>query len=381
MTTFSLSRRVPLPGRAVFACCTAGRCALAGVASVMVLAAAVAPAQDSSTVSRSRLGVLPILGSAPETGFQYGATTFRVYRSGTDSSTRPSVDQLVVSYTAEQQLKASLQTERWLEGNTWRLRGRVEYEDYPLPFYGVGPSTPTDAEEWYAARGPALHLQAQRRVRPATYVMGGLRFAHNRISDLEPSGKLATQTVTGWEGGTVSQLQAGLLRDSRDHIFAPRSGTFAQAVVSLSSSALGADYQFTRTDIDIRQYAALGRLVLAGQVQYARGGGTVPFDQLPSIGADTALRGYPRGRFRDRHLLSGQVELRTPRWRRLGAVVFAGAGTVASQASDLTRNTWQPSVGGGMRFVLFPREGNAIRVDFAKGRGSSGLYIGLNEAF
>lgn len=337
--------------------------------------------QDSTPAPGARLGALPIIGSAPETGLQYGATVFRVYRAGTDASTRPSVDQLSASNTAEGQLKASIQTERWMSGNSWRLRARVEYQDYPLPFFGVGPNTSSDAEEWYRGTGGALHLQAHRRLRPATYVMGGYRLANTTIGDLSQTGSLVARTVTGSTGGAVSQLQGGLLRDSRDNIFSARSGTFAQAVVSVSTSALGADYDFTRADVDLRHYIPLGRYVVAGQFQYGRAGGTTPFDQLPAIGADSAIRGYTRGRYRDRHLMSGQVELRTPQWRRLGLVAFAGAGAVAPRAGDLARSVWQPSVGGGLRFLLFQRERTAIRVDYGRGRGSSGLYIGLNEAY
>lgn len=351
------------------------------VAVLLVATTTATEAQGSRSTERARLGALPIVGSAPETGFQYGVTLFRVYRAGADTSTRPSVDQFLVSNTAKNQLKASFQTERWMDANAWRLRGRVEYQDFPLPFFGIGPATPAGDEEWYGARGPAIHLQAHRRLRPATYIMGGYRLGHTRIGDVEPVGILARRTVTGSDGSTISQVQGGMIRDSRDNIFSPSRGTFAQAVISVSTSALGADHDFTRLDADARRYVRLGRVVLAGQVQYARGGGTMPFDQLPAIGADTALRGYTRGRFRDRNLLSAQVELRTPSWGRVGFTAFAGAGAVAARASELAQVQWQPSVGAGARFVLFQRERTSIRVDYARGRGSSGLYIGLNEAY
>ncbi|MEO7964552.1 MAG: BamA/TamA family outer membrane protein [Gemmatimonadaceae bacterium] len=351
------------------------------LASVAIATARPVQAQDSTQSNNSRLGVLPILGSAPETGLQYGLTVFRVYRPSADSVTRPSVDQLAASNTARGQRKASFQTERWTEGNHWRLRARLEYQDYPLPFFGIGSSTPSEAEERYRATGAAIHLQAHRRLRSATYLLTGYRFSHTTIGDLTPGSSLASGQVTGSAGGNLSQLQGGLVRDSRDNIFSPHSGVLAQVVVTTSQAALGSDFSFTRLDVDLREYSRLKGFVIASQLQFSSTNGATPFDQLPSIGADTAIRGYTRGRFRDQQLLSGQVELRTPTWRRLGVVAFTGVGVVTQDSTGLIDTLWHPSVGAGLRYILFRQERNAVRIDFAKGRRSSGLYIGLNEAF
>jgi hypothetical protein len=99
------------------------------------------------------------------------------------------------------------------------------------------------------------------------------------------------------------------------------------------------------------------------------------------IGADTSMRGYPRGRFRDRHAMTAQAELRSGYWRRVGAVAFAGAGTVAPTSGSLASGAWYPSVGAGLRYVLSPRDRTTVRTDFGIGRGSFGLTVGIGEAF
>ena len=75
---------------------------------VVSVAAGVAalPAQSTS------IRVLPVIGSAPETGFVGGATALRVSSSVSDTSTRPSTDQVYAAYTAKQQFRAFASTDR-----------------------------------------------------------------------------------------------------------------------------------------------------------------------------------------------------------------------------------------------------------------------------
>ena len=66
---------------------------------------------------------------------------------------------------------------------------------------------------------------------------------------------------------------------------------------------------------------------------------------------------------------------------RFGVAAFAGAGTVAPTMAKLSSGTVLPSFGGGARWLLLPKQGTTVRVDYGVGKGSSGLYIAFNEAF
>ena len=121
--------------------------------------------------------------------------------------------------------------------------------------------------------------------------------------------------------------------------------------------------------------------MVAAQLQYDAVSGRVPFDQLPMIGADTAMRGYPRGRYRDRQAVTAQVEIRSAHWRRSGVVLFAGAGSVGGRLPDLLQGPWRPTAGAGLRLLLIPADRAVARLDLAFGRGSFGVHIGLGEAF
>ncbi len=333
-------------------------------------------------VSRPSVSVLPVVGSAPETGFQYGVTAVRMYRLGPTTSTRVSQDQVYAIRTSKSQTKAFVQTDRWLRGDDWRVRVRAEYARFPLPFYGVGQETPDAAEEWYTSTGPVVLALVQRRVAHATFAGLAARVTHTAVSDVEPGRGLATGHILGLTGGTVSQVQGFMARDSRDHVVAAHVGSFLQLTSTLANGAWGSDFDFARYAIDGRKYWTLGGAhVLAAQFLLEATSGSAPFDQMVQIGSDTAMRGYTRGRYRDNDGIGAQVEYRSPFVKRLGVVGFAGVGGVAPTVGKLAEATVRPSYGAGLRILLFPAERATIRIDYARGTGSSGLYVALGEAF
>jgi outer membrane translocation and assembly module TamA len=95
------------------------------------------------------------------------------------------------------------------------------------------------------------------------------------------------------------------------------------------------------------------------------------------------LRGYYQGRFRDQVMVTLQAEYRLPVFWRIGLVGFAEAGQVAPRAGDLAVDAFKASLGGGLRFLLAPREGVNIRADYGWGFGvgAGGFYLAIGEAF
>lgn len=348
-------------------------------AFVTALVQAGSPPPDST--QQSRTTVLPVVSYSDVTGIQYGGTVFRGFRVGTAPGTRPSAVSLYAAATAKGHARGYAQLDRWAEGNSSRSRARVEYISYPLPFFGIGPSTADSAEEWYSSGVTTVQFFVDRAWRPSLFVHGGLRYVRSRMRELEAGGLLDQDPIPGANGSDVLVTSVGLVIDSRNDVGATRSGTYARVIPSLASRVLGADAAFRRLTIDARRFNPLGGHVLAYQVQYDGVDGTAPFDLMPMIGADTALRGYPRGRFRDRHAFTTQAELRLAHWRRVGAVFFGGAGTVAPHLSQLSSGRWFPSGGAGVRYVLSPRYRTIVRTDLAFGRGSFGINFGIGEAF
>ena len=333
------------------------------------------------STQRSRTTALPIVSYSDVTGLQYGGTVYRGFRVGELRDARPSSVSLYAARTAKNHWKAYGQLDRWSADNATRSRARIEYISYPLPFYGIGRTTPDSAEEWYSSGVSSVQFFVDRAWRQSIFLHAGLRYTRSRLREQEPGGLLENGAVPGADGSEVITTALGVAIDSRNDVGAPRAGSYIRVVPSLATRVFGTDARFRRLTIDARRYDALGAHVIAFQVQYDGLRGTAPFDLMPMIGADTALRGYPRGRFRDQHAFTSQAELRTKHWRRFGAVLFTGAGTVAPRASALTRGAWYPSAGVGVRYLLSPRYRTIVRTDLAVGRGSFGINLGIGEAF
>lgn len=350
------------------------------------IALAVAAAVLSPTVIRaqSHTFVLPYVGSAPETGFQYGATAFRIEQPA-DTSTRPSSYQVFASYTVKSQARAFLDADRWSSHNTWRTTAHLEWERFPLPYYGTGDDTPESAEEIYTPRGTIAALTVQRRIAGPFYAFLGYRWQDLRIVETEPNGALRGGVPTASRGARIGQLVAGEQWDTRDDVFAPEHGTFAQITVAEAHRAFGSQYDFQRVILDARRFASLGGgRVLAVQAVLEGTGGTAPFDQLSLVGSSSYMRGYARGRFRDRQLAMVQGEYRAPLWRKWRWAAFGGGGRIAPTLESLAHGDarFLPTYGVGVRRQLFASSRSAIRLDYGRGAsGQSGLYVALNEAF
>lgn len=104
----------------------------------------------------------------------------------------------------------------------------------------------------------------------------------------------------------------------------------------------------------------------------------LPFRVPSSIGS--TLRSYSSVRYIDRNLLAFQAECRiVPLWRRVGAVVFLGAGDFFDKMEDLHFNRIKFSA--GIRYLFSRSVKINIRLDYRFGKNSSGDYLDLNEAF
>ena len=145
-------------------------------------------------------------------------------------------------------------------------------------------------------------------------------------------------------------------------------------------------YSFRSLEAEVRQLVPLLR---ANWVLALRGLATVtdidetsavPYFLLPSVGGGSTLRGYPDFRFRDRHRLVMNAEVRWTPARFLDMALFYDTGKVASRRKDLDFDDLQDSYGIGMR-IVGPR-GYAFRVEVTQSREHSArLLFGAGGTF
>ncbi len=334
------------------------------------------------TTGRCRVQPLPSIGSAPETGLQYGASVLTVCDPPSSRAARPSTLVFYALRSAKNQTRIGVEAERWTTGNARRIAGSFVWKEFPLPYFGIGDRASESARELFTPRGIEASAQLQQRVARALYVTGVVRHVRRTITT-DTGGALRRNAVPGTQKGPITELSFAVEHDTRENLFAPRGGHWLQLSYARSFDGLASGYDYGRIRADARAYRALrGEHVLAVHAQVIGFDGDVPFDQRALVGGGDIFRGYERGRYRDQWLAGAQGEYRTPIVRRLGGVAFAGGGIVAPSASAIDGRVFLPTYGVGLRAQLDARQRTGIRADYGRGRdGASGIYLGFNQAF
>jgi len=326
---------------------------------------------------------LPSLFYSAETRWAAGVSLVHAYRADpADRVRRPTTTEFSVLATQNEQLVTSVASELYTPDNLHRISASASYVLFPDAFYGIGADRPGSAREAYVSRSVAVAAGVRRRVAPGWFVGGAYSLQRIAVEDADAGGLLDTGGVAGSDGGTISSLVAHLTRDTRDHVFGARTGLFADLRVRRSEPLLGSAYAFEGYSLDVRRYHLIGTgHVLAGHGVLTTTRGDVPFQAMPRMGGSNMMRGYVPNRNRDGALLAAQAEYRTPFVWRLGAVGFAGAGTLAPGVGDLFTAAPYASYGAGVRFAARRGERLQLRADYAFTGRSRQLYLGVGDAF
>ena len=191
----------------------------------------------------------------------------------------------------------------------------------------------------------------------------------------------------GREGGYDNRIQLEFYRDFRDDYQVPHRGNYQKLTVEFVHPMIGANYNFTRLQLDLRGYleprwlnnlpmdrwfgdrrtfltkffGPNKRRSLAGRVVFThlispeidfRGRQIldVPFYDLTSLGGGSSLRGYFGDRFRDYDAAWINLEYRWAYWKFVDWALFLDTGVVMHDIFEL--RSWQQSWHWGYGFVI-----------------------------
>ena len=193
--------------------------------------------------------------------------------------------------------------------------------------------------------------------------------------------------LTGFQSG-VQFVTYGLevRRDSRNHPGQPTAGrvSLLRAAVFQEAGGKGDDrFGFYRLTLDVAQnlhlfYNRVLQVRVAGEMARGFDGRTIPFYYLSEIGRQETVRGFRRGRFRDRDMVMGSLEYRYPVWEIADVFLFADGGQVASSITDeFDFGEFQFGYGGGVR--VWGAGGVYSSLAVANSDDGLRLYFGLNQ--
>ncbi len=337
-----------------------------------------ADAQTATPDSSVRFFAVPLISYSNDTRWGFGAAGILTFRG---NPLRSSVT-FGLLYTQRKQFLLYFPYQWFSPNGHWRAYGEVGWYRYLYQYFGIGNTYPDDFIETYTARYPRLRLTVAKKLTNRQLV--GLRYHLDayRILSSSPGSEIERRLPYGAEGGRSSSFGPVWLYDSRDNQFYPRRGWLTEAALVGEDKLTGSDFRFIRFSLDAARYWPTGRkTVLATQVAAQFTGGNAPFFNLSQLGGTKRLRGYPDGKYRDKHLLLAQAEWRFPIFWRFKGVVFAAAGTVFGLPQERLR--WRPEGGAGLRFEFDKKQQLHVRLDYGVGDGreNSGFYLTFGEAF
>jgi len=266
---------------------------------------------------------------------------------------------------------------RWLDG---RLRtqvgggtGRIN-----LDFYGLGPDRLSrDEKVRYSLQFTGAIVQANWQLAPKSPWAVGLRYVY---ADVDP--KLRDEPVFPGLADRarvkISAPTAVVEYDSRDNVFTPTRGMYAESSLLASREALGATDDFERFDQIVMGWHQLSHdLTLGARGNYAWSSSATPFFMRPFV----QLRGVPAMRYQGDSAASVEAELRWQFHGRWSLVGFGGAGATRTSGEAFSGTQSVGSGGVGFRYELASKFGLHAGIDVAHSPGTTAVYFQIGNAW
>jgi hypothetical protein len=339
--------------------------------------------EDSSEVKKFGWLAYPYVFLSPETNLAFGLGGIVYFRLSQDSTIKPSSITPSAYYSINDQYDITIIPEFYI-GSKFYIYSYVSTGLYIDKFYGLGPESEEIDNPAYEHHTTVVQLNLQPQL--SKYIRAGLysRLLFKSISDPLTNPFIQSGSVAGTEGGTSVGLGGVVACDTRDQRFYPTTGILNEFRMVFYNKAWGSDYNYNKLEIDLRGYVSVGpqaQHVLGMQLYGVFCTPNTPFYDDALLGGQTIMRGYYLGRYRDNGLLAGQLEYRTRLWWRIGGVAFLGAGEVMPELKQFRLKSLQYSYGFGLRFQFDEAEKIDIRADFGFGKGTSGVYFDVQQAF
>lgn len=200
------------------------------------------------------------------------------------------------------------------------------------------------------------------------FVKGSLQYEYeiSRLFDVNQGAVVAAEDSGTLKIGTISPI---IIRDSRDNLFNPRTGSVNSFKLDYSSGiATGSEVEFVRYILQSSWYVPFSKRVVWGLS--ARGGwadaygktADIPISKRFFLGGRTTVRGFeldsigPKGS--DGSPTGGDAylnlnsEVRFPIYRSFGGLIFADAGSVWLKKNEtINIHDLRSSAGVGLRYM------------------------------
>lgn len=270
----------------------------------------------------------------------------------------------------------------YLANDSWRFYLTGALNNVPTYYWGKGYDEGRIKKHLGEYRSQALHLTPTllRQITQNTYLGLGWDYTHADTAEPDNAFMQYMEQHRLPLQATSSGLSVRFTYDTRDFLPNAHQGQAFDISYTHYSPDTGSNNRFSATQVQYNYYLPVTESATFAFDAYTRlTSGDVPWSQLSKLSNGHQMRGYYEGRYQDNHVFSSQIEYRQKLNWRHGIALWAGSGTLSDNARDLGKGHWLPSFGVGYRFEFKPKMN--VRLDLGIGKGSTGFYFQVGEAF
>ena len=275
-------------------------------------------------------------------------------------------------------LAVGLRGNNFLPHEKYRLDYQLSFYTFPGEFWGMG------FEQGADDSNKSDYHRIKLQFKPSFLFRLGEAVFLGPVVDLEWVNSFSFENEALLDGQDKSIVNYGLgfnfTYDTRDFVLNAWRGNYFRWEQMFYPSGFGNDYAFSYTDLTYCAYRQMWKGgVLAMELHTLFNYGDVPWTMMAQVGVLGRMRGYYEGRYRDRNIMEGQVELRQHIKGRNGIALWVGLANVFPDFKHVYYDEILPNYGVGYRWEF--KERVNIRLDFGFTRDNPNFTFNINEAF
>lgn len=247
------------------------------------------------------------------------------------------------------------------------------------PFYGYGNNSHKDNKGLFAHRQVTFAGTLGYRANDRVSIHSQIGYETNTILESDNESLSLSHTINILKNlyrtasqNSLSKFNLAFHYDGKNHIGRPTAGMELLISSGVYNDFKNDDFGFWKASVDFSKYLRLfhDRILVIrvkGELTEPFSGKDIPFYYLSELGNRETVRGFRRGRFRDRDMILGSLEYRYPIWHLFDALLFIDAGKVSEDifAHSLTRGLHY-GYGAGIR--IWGEKGMIAKIEIAKSR-------------
>jgi hypothetical protein len=246
-----------------------------------------------------------------------------------------------------------------------------------LDFYGIGDSGQANNPLGYNIELTGGNMEGRYRLGQSPWRVGvGYIFGQANVSfdaSTLPPGVTVAETDSFLAG-----LTPKLIYDSRNNLFTPTKGIYAEAGGGVFNEVVGSDFNYETVSLTLLYYYPLAKeLTLSLKTEGFFSFDDAPFYTRPYV----HLRGAAVRRYVGEHAADAELELRWQCWGRFSLVGFAGAGVAWNDFERFESERTVVTGGLGFRYEIARKHGLHMGLDVAVGPDDVAIYIQFGSAW